>query len=233
MNIKSVEISNIPALIYGDSADKIFIFVHGRYSNKESAESFSEIVTKNGYQVLSFDLPEHGERKNEEYSCNLKNGVHDLKIIYDSIKEKYKELSLFACSLGAYFSLVAYSEILFKKCLFLSPILNMERLIQNMMKWSNINEEKLEEEKEIDTSFGEKLSWEYYNYVKEHPIKKWNSPTSILYGESDNLTEIDILNTFAKKYDCHVEIMKNGEHYFHTPEQLKFLNSWITKQKYE
>jgi hypothetical protein len=41
------------------------------------------------------------------------------------------------------FSLVALPNVRFDKCPLLSPILDTERLIQNMMKWSNISEEEL------------------------------------------------------------------------------------------
>ena len=50
-------------------------------SQKEEAEGFAEIAIRKGYQVLSFDLPEHGERKNKNYRCTAQNGVLDLQII--------------------------------------------------------------------------------------------------------------------------------------------------------
>ena len=75
---------------------------------KEEAENFANIAVNAGYQVLSFDLPEHGERKNHPYKCTVQNGVHDLTVIHEFIKNKFASISLYACSLGAYFSLVAY-----------------------------------------------------------------------------------------------------------------------------
>ncbi len=75
------------------------------------------------------------------------------------MKGSCSSISLYACSLGAYFSLVAWRDVIFRKCLFLSPVLDMERLIRNMMRWTGVTEERLREEKEIPTSFGETLSW--------------------------------------------------------------------------
>jgi uncharacterized protein len=227
MKKQKITIDNIQSLLYGDDSKRAFLYVHGKNSRKEDAESFAEIVTRKNYQVISFDLPQHGERIDKDYPCNVQNGVHDLSKIYNAIKDNFNDISLFACSLGAYFSLVAYRELYFSKCLFLSPILDMERLIKNMMLWSNVTEEQLEREKEIETAFGEKLSWDYYQFVKANRIIKWNSPTSILYGENDNLTEREVLESFAGRFNCKVEIMKDGEHYFHTPEQLKVLANWI------
>lgn len=199
MKKEKLQIENIPAVFYGEDSEKLYLFVHGKLSKKEEAENFATIAANAGYQVLSFDLPEHGEREKHPYKCTVQNGVHDLTVINEFIKNKYASISLYACSLGAYFSLVAYQDIEFSKTLFISPVLNMEQLIQNMMGWANVTEEELRVKGEIDTSFGETLSWDYYQFVKNHPITKWESKTSILYGENDNLTEIRELNLFAKK----------------------------------
>lgn len=224
---EKIQINNIPAILYGSASDRLYLYVHGKQSRKEEAEHFANIAEKSGYQVLSFDLPEHGERASEQYSCTAQNGVHDLKEIYSFVKHKYKSISLYACSLGAYFNLLAYRDIKFDKCLFLSPILNMERLIQNMMKWSSISEEELKEKRVHETSFGEMLSWDYYEYVRNNPVSKWYSRTFILYGENDNLTERCVLDSFAIQNGCTVDVMPNGEHYFHTKEQLEYLDNWL------
>jgi esterase/lipase len=229
MKKEKIKIGNIPALLYGTSSQKLYIFVHGRYGKKEDADSFAAMAAKIGYQTISFDLPEHGERKDEEYRCTIQNGIHDLKEIYSFFQNKYRSFSLFACSLGAYFSLSAYQNVKFEKCLFLSPVLDMERLIQNMMRKSNVSEEELKEKMKIETSFGETLSWDYYEFVRNNPIEKWDNKTFILYGENDNITEKSILDSFVKKYNCNLEVLKNGEHWFHTVEQSNYLENWIQR----
>ena len=233
MDIEKATFAGIPALIYGAPSDKAFLYVHGRHSKKEEAEFFARVVTPKGYRVVSFDLPEHGERAGESYPCTVQNGVNDVSAVYDAVKDAHRSLSLFACSLGAYFSLVACGGVAFARCLFVSPILDMERLIRAMMRWSNVTEERLREEKRIETSFGETLSWEYYDFVRNHPITRWDSPTSILYGENDNLTERSVLDAFAREFHCRVTVMNDGEHYFHAPGQLRFLQDWIEGQEYE
>jgi len=226
-NQEKIKINNIPAILYGSASDRLFLYVHGKHSRKEDAEQFANIAIKSGFQVLSFDLPEHGERIFESYPCTVQNGVHDLKEVYSFVKNKYESISLYSCSLGAYFSLLAYRDITFDKCLFLSPILDMERLIQNMMKWSNISEKELKERGEYETSFGETLSWNYYEYVRNNPVSKWDSCTFILYGENDNLTERCVLDSFVIQNGCTIDIMPGGEHYFHTKEQLDYLDNWL------
>lgn len=49
----------------GEIRGKIFIAVHGNMSNKEDAviQILAEEADRKGYQVLSFDLPEHGEER--------------------------------------------------------------------------------------------------------------------------------------------------------------------------
>lgn len=64
MKIERTKINNIPAIIWGEKSSKVIIAVHGNMSNKEDEviKILAEEATSKGYQVLSFDLPEHGER---------------------------------------------------------------------------------------------------------------------------------------------------------------------------
>ena len=198
-------------------------------SRKEEAERFAEIAEGKGYQVISFDLPEHGERKEANYRCTIQNGVHDLQQISNFVVQRWKNISLFADSLGAYFSLVAYQSQNFSKCLFVSPILDMGHLIENMMEWFNVTEDQLEEKREIATPMGEILSWSYYTYVKRNPIIKWDNPTAILYGQNDNLTEKFIVDDFVKRFHCDLEVVPGGEHHFHTRKQIEVVDNWLIR----
>ncbi|NTV90919.1 MAG: alpha/beta hydrolase [Clostridiales bacterium] len=189
----------------------------------------AEEAVNSGYQALSFDLPEHGDRKGKGYACNAENCVFDLVSIAGYAKTIADDISLFACSMGAYFSLLAYREMTIRKSLFLSPVLNMERIIGNMMSWFNVSEDRLRAEREIETPIGQSLSWDYYSYVKAHPVDKWNNPTSILYGSCDNITEAEVVEDFAGRYDCSLTVLDKGEHYFHTDEQMAFFRDWLKK----
>ena len=82
------------------------------------------------------------------------------------------------------------------KAFFISPIVDMEKLIFDMMGWADITEEKLREKQLITTGFGETLSWEYLCYVRNHPVN-WSVPTYILYGDKDNLTSQETIHKFA------------------------------------
>ena len=102
----------------------------------------------------------------------------------------------------------------------------MEELINHMMAAAHVTPKELEQKREIKTPFGETLSWKYLSYVKEHPLV-WPIPTHILYGEKDTLTSLKTISSFAKRINAPLTVMEGGEHWFHTEEQMAFLDSWI------
>ena len=226
---KYFKIENIPAILWGESSENIFIAVHGNMSNKEDdiIQIFAKEAVSLGYQVISFDLPEHGERVEEDIKCKVWDCVRELNLIMNYVKQNWNNISLFACSMGAYFSLLAYKDDFIKQSLFISPVLNMKRIIDNMMIWFDIDEEYLKSKQTVKTPIGQNLYWDYYCYVKDNPIDKWNIPTNILYGLKDDLCESDIVFKFVKRFNCNITVMNKGEHYFHTQEQLKFFKQWV------
>ena len=146
------------------------------------------------------------------------------------LKAKYDHIILIANSIGAYFSMNADIDELIDKAYFISPIVDMEKLIADMMTWTNVTEDELKEQSVIRTDFGEDLSWEYLCYARDHPVK-WNVPTAILYGRNDAITSYKTIAAFAEKHHASLTVMENGEHWFHTEEQMKFLDSWISKKE--
>lgn len=231
MRKRTMQVKGIPAVVWGEKRQRVFIAVHGNMSHKEDAviQLLAEKALKKGYQVISFDLPRHGERKEESRPCKVQFCVKDLETVMGYAKEKWEEISLFACSIGAYFSLLAYREDVIKQCLFLSPVIDMERIISNMMKWFDITPAVLQERQEIATPIGEVLYWDYYTYVKEHPVNKWETPSAILYGGKDNICELERVRCFADRFYCEMEIVPEGEHYFHTDSQLAAYRSWLDR----
>jgi alpha-beta hydrolase superfamily lysophospholipase len=233
MEKKHFYISNrktrIPAMLWGKQSENLLIAVHGNLSNKEDTviSMLAQKTIAKGYQVLSFDLPMHGERLDEKYACVPENCVNDLLSVYEYAKSFASNIYLFACSMGAYFSLLAYHNFDIKQSLFLSPIVNMERIIHNMMESFQVSEERLKVEHEIQLPIGQKLEWNYYYYVKENPISfEWKVPTAILYGSDDNLSEWEEISAFATRYQATVQVLEHGEHYFHTEQQLQVFDQW-------
>lgn len=233
MKKERIKINKIPSVIWGEKSQKVFIAIHGNMSNKEDEiiKILADEVVKKGYQVISFDLPEHGERKTDtKYLCKVQNCVNDLKQIMEYAKTNYTEINVWACSMGAYFSLLAYIGEKISKCIFLSPVVNMRIIIENMMLWNNTTENELKEKQEIKTNFGQTLYWDYYVYVKENPITNWDTKTYILYGNKDNMQDENIIKKFSNNFNCELTILKNGEHYFHTKEQLDYYRKWLSSK---
>ena len=133
---------------------------------------------------------------------------------------------MIANSIGAFFTLWSLADKKIERVFFISPIVDMKKLIQNMMQWAGVTIEELQEKGEIPTDFGETLSWEYYSYVCTHPIK-WKIPTYILYGEKDHMTSKETITAFAKETGASLTIMPDGEHWFHNEKQMEFLDQWI------
>ncbi|QIB68853.1 alpha/beta hydrolase [Aminipila butyrica] len=223
------EIDGIPAALWGPPQDKVMIAVHGNMSNKTDIpiEILAKKAVPKGYQVLSFDLPQHGDRASENPPCKVEPYIKDLNKIMTHAKGRWPHLYLFANSMGAYFSLLAYQQENIEKVWFLSPLVDMGRMIENIMKWFNITEEQLEAEQTIATPIGQTLYWDYYCYVKAHPITDWNIPTLILYGSEDEVCEKDRILQFKEQFSCELKLVEDAKHYFHTPEQLEALNLWL------
>ena len=95
--------------------------------------------------------------------------VRELMVMYDYAKEQTQKISLFGCSMGAYFQLLTFADIDIDRVWFLSPVTDIETLY-----------------------------FPYYEYVCKHPITNWPHETYILRGEMDTLSEYSygqIINT--------------------------------------
>lgn len=228
MNTQALNISGIPAVIWGQKADHVYLHVHGKMSCKEYAEPFARIAGEKGCQTLSFDLPGHGERKARDERCDIWSGMHDLSVVANYAFSNWRSVSLFACSLGAYFSLNTYADMNFAKCLFQSPVLDMEYLIRQMFLWFSVTEERLLAEQEIPTPV-DLLRWDYFQYVLKHPVKRWNIPTAILYGGKDNFQSAEVIQKFVTAHNCQLTISPNSEHPFMQAEDENAVSTWLAE----
>ena len=128
----------------------------------------------------------------------------EIRVAVEELKTRGENIILIANSIGAYFSMNAGINGLIQKAYFISPVVDLERLN------------------------GYELTGEYLCYVRSHPIV-WDVPTEILYGSNDNLTSFETMNAFAEKHHAGLTVMENGEHWFHTDEQMRFLDDWIKR----
>lgn len=193
---------------------RLVLYIHGNGGSPLEAEHYKPLFL--GYDVVGFDY----------YSDTPWDVVVEFKKTFKIYKEEYDSIVLVANSIGAYYAMCALNDEPIDQAFFISPIVDMERLILDMMQNADISEECLYKKKQIITQSGTVLSWDYLSYVRTHPVK-WTIPTHILYGDQDNLTSIDTIKQFADKVNADLTIMKNGEHWFYTEGQMIFLDNWV------
>lgn len=200
----------------GIGMKRLVIYIHGKGGNAQEAEHYRSLFA--GSDVVGFDYK----------AQNPWEAEREFSKFYALHSKGYDAVLLVANSIGAYFSMHALSGKGIAGALFISPIVDMEKLIEDMMRWSSVTEAELRTRKEIPTAFGETLSWAYLCYVREHPVA-WDVPTCILYGGKDNLTSVETVSAFARRIGASLTVMEDGEHWFHTDEQMRFLDGWIKK----
>lgn len=148
---------------------RAILYVHGKGGSAGEADRFRAVCP--GFDVLGVDY--RGELPWE--------AAPQIAAAYDEARRQYEHIILLANSIGAYFTMLALGDQAPDRALFVSPVLDMERLILDMMAWAGVSEQALCERGEVPTDFGETLSWAYLCYVREHPIA-WQVPTEILYA---------------------------------------------------
>ena len=127
-----------------------------------------------------------------------------LNEVRDYLYENWQSVSVRANSIGSWFTLLAFHSKKVEQALLVSTILDMKRFIELMP------------QREDD----------YYEWVVNNPITSWVAPTYILRPEVDLIVSDEVGHDFISQHQCQVTIMPDGEHWFHTPEQLAFLKAW-------
>lgn len=219
-------IGRIPSIVWGEPSESVWIHVHGKMSNKENAADFAAIAQERGFQTLSFDLPEHGERVDEGTRCDIWNGIADVQAVGEYARSRWPHIRLHGCSLGAFFSLHACRKWPLERCLLQSPIVDMEYLVRQMFAWFGVSEEQLRQEGEIPTPV-DTLSWRYFEYVRSHPILEWRVPTAILYGGRDDMQSLNVMRRFADRFGCVLTVSEPSAHPFMEPGDQAIVERWI------
>lgn len=127
-----------------------------------------------------------------------------LNVVKEYLYLNYDSVCIRANSIGAWFSLLVFQDTVIDQALFVSPILNMRVFIEGMQ--------------EKDDA--------YYDWVIKHPIKQWSADTFILRPKIDLVVNDKVYDSFLNKFECQVHEVENGEHWFHTSEQLFAMKQW-------
>lgn len=127
-----------------------------------------------------------------------------LNVVKEYLYLSYDSVSIRANSIGAWFSLLVFQDTVIGQALFVSPFFNMRVFIEGMQ--------------EKDDA--------YYDWVIKHPIKQWSADTFILRPKVDLVVNDKVYDSFLSKFECRVHEVENGEHWFHTSEQLLAMKQW-------
>ena len=197
---------------------ELILYIHGKGGSAAESEHYRPLFP--GCEVMGLDYRSATPR---EAGREIREAVERLRAGFDGV-------TLIANSIGAFFCMIAGIDGMIQKAYFISPVVDMERLILGMMARAGVTEKDLAEKGLIPTAFGEDLSWDYLCFVRAHPVR-WTAPTGILFGGRDNVTDRETIEAFAAAHGAELTVMENGEHWFHTEEQLRFLDDWITGGK--
>ena len=200
----------------GNDLKKAVLYIHGKGGSSAEAEQYRKFCPD--FDVIGVDY-------DGDFPWTAQKAI---RRVWDREAEKYGRIVIMANSIGAYFAMNALQNCAIEKALFLSPILDMEQLILGRMRAAGISESELREKGEIPCDFGEPLSWKYLCFVREHPVV-WDVPTEILLAGNDPFTPRRTADAFAAAHPAKVTVMENGGHWFHTGEQLAFLENWLKK----
>ena len=227
MKTELFALSGVPAVVYGESAPRVLLCVHGKLGRKEEGEWVARTASPLGWQVLAVDLPEHGARQGCPERLVPWQAVPELRAAMDYARARWRTVALYAVSIGAAFSLEAFAECPPDRALLLSPVPNLRTLIERMMLGANVTADRLRAECIIPTAFGETLSWDYYAHACAHTVQRWTPPTAMLCAEHDALVPRADVDAFAARFSAELTIVPDAEHWFHTETQLATLESWL------
>lgn len=195
--------------------DSCVVYIHGLFGNAKEAEFYSFLSNK--YDVIGLDYKDGNpwEVKNQVISE------------FTKISARYKKIYVIANSMGVFYAYRYLSSFKIEKAFFISPFVNMKTYIEFQMHKHSISRKQFEESKIIELPDKQVISYDFYQslLIKDN----WKTKTYILYGEKDKVVDKDNVFNFASNHDVCLTIMKNGEHYFHTSSQLKFVKRWMSE----
>lgn len=193
------------------------LYIHGKNGSADEAEHFKKIFDK--CDIVGLDY-----KGKTPWDAGM-----EIKESLKGLKTRYGNVTVIANSIGAFFTMSADVQNDVDHAFFISPVVDMEKIISGMMTLEGITEAELCERGAVQTKSGDVILWDYLCYVREHKIN-WKVPTDVLYGEKDNITTYKTIESFAKSHNASLTVMKGGEHWFHTEDQLDFLDRWIKRK---
>ena len=192
------------------------LYIHGKGGSAAEAEHYRPLFP--GHAVVGLD---YRSSTPWEAGAEIRKAVEALRTGGSAVR-------LIANSIGALYTLYAGVSSLLERAWFISPFLDMEPLILSLLDQEHLTEKDLQDRGSVPTASGLLLRWDILSFIRTQPIL-WDVPTEILYGSRDSLTSYATVARFAREHKAGLTVMENCEHWFHTPEQMAFLDAWITR----
>ena len=122
---------------------KVIVYVHGKGGSAQEANYYRKFFDDD-FDIIGFDY-----KSETPWDAKV-----EFSNYFDLIIPEYNKTLLIANSIGAYFLLISLADKKIEKAMLISPIVDMERLILDMMIGENVSDEELSIKKEIETSLG-------------------------------------------------------------------------------
>lgn len=202
LKLKSINGYNISTKSYlpQESPKEIIIAVHGFAGDKESSaiSLLAKEMTKEGFGVVCFDFPGHGESEVEADKLTIDNCINDIETVEEYIKEKYgkqMKIDLFATSFGAYIALLKIFKYntKYNKIVLRAPAIKMDKIFkENLLRekyedFQNRGVTKLGFDRTMNVPF------DFYKELKQNQILKIYKNSQkilIIQGTEDDVAPI-------------------------------------------
>ena len=190
---------------------KILICVHGFNSSKES-ESIAHLVPalkKQGYGLVAFDLPGHGEHKSK--GLTIRNCLDCICAVENDIRTKYHgPICMLGSSFGGYLTLLHLinNKRQYDKIFLRVPAIDFYRTCIAAYK-SGWRETKLDFLEEV---------WNNYVFDGAQTIKE---KINIIYGTKDTVVHNDDIFRLKKVVNCKIYPIEGAGHRFNDDEKQK------------
>ena len=198
-----------------DNLKRVAIYIHGLNGSAKEVSNYKFLKGK--YDVKGL---EYQDGKPWELKDTIQNE-------FKKLTKGYDEVIVIANSIGAFYTYEYLNKFKIKKAFFISPVVSMFQQIVDLMAMYGIKDKELERKKIITLEDGSVLSYDFYQHVSNDDVE-WDVPTEILYGAFDEVVYVGSMMEFLENHpNCKLTVKSEAEHYFSTPEEMKFIKNWI------
>lgn len=211
MEVSYFDIGSVPSKLYRAEVPRgTVVAVHGFGGSKESGaiERLAQFVCDKGLNVLTFDLPAHGERTETAAELSVEKCIEDLLAAERYAKELGGELYAFATSFGGMCMLHRLERFSdgYRKVVLRVPAVDMS---ESLLRVAGMCDKEFSLDKAKSEGFKITLGREYvipYHFYEElqrlnctRSSEVWNSDRFLtVYVENDELVSRDATEEFLR-----------------------------------